>query len=32
MASDVVAEALKKCAAEKPVVVSQGQVAASGGY
>ena len=32
MASDVVAEALKKCAAEKPVVVSQGQVAGSGGY
>lgn len=32
MASDVVAEALKKCAANKPVVISQGQVAASGGY
>ncbi|NIS37923.1 signal peptide peptidase SppA, partial [Candidatus Saccharibacteria bacterium] len=32
MASDVVAEALKKCAEKKPVVVSQGQVAASGGY
>lgn len=32
MASDVVAEALKKCAAKKPVVISQGQVAASGGY
>jgi protease IV len=32
MASDVVVEALKKCAAEKPVIVSQGQVAGSGGY
>lgn len=32
MASDVVAEALKKCAEEKPVIVSQGQVAGSGGY
>lgn len=32
MASDVVAEALKKCAEKKPVVVSQGQVAGSGGY
>lgn len=32
MASDVVAEALKKCAQKKPVIVSQGQVAASGGY
>ncbi len=32
MASDVVAEALKKCAAKKPVIISQGQVAASGGY
>jgi len=32
MASDLVAEALKKCAEEKPVIVSQGAVAASGGY
>ena len=32
MASDVVAEALKVCAKEKPVVISQGQLAASGGY
>jgi protease-4 len=32
MASDVVAAALKKCAARKPVIVSQGSVAASGGY
>ncbi len=32
MASDVVAEALKKCGKEKPVIVSQGQVAGSGGY
>ncbi|RMH95180.1 MAG: signal peptide peptidase SppA [Calditrichaeota bacterium] len=32
MASDVVAEALKACAEKKPVVVSQGQVAGSGGY
>ncbi len=32
MASDLVAEALKKCAAKKPVIVSQGQVAGSGGY
>ncbi len=32
MASDVVAEALRKCSKKKPVVVSQGQVAASGGY
>ncbi len=30
--SDLVAQAVKKCAAEKPVIVSQGQVAASGGY
>jgi protease-4 len=30
--SDIVAEALKKCAAKKPVIVSQGQVAGSGGY
>lgn len=32
MASDLVAEAIKKCAEEKPVIVSQGSVAASGGY
>ncbi len=32
MASDVVAEALKKCAQRKSVIVSQGSVAASGGY
>ncbi|SYZ72154.1 putative Periplasmic serine protease [Candidatus Zixiibacteriota bacterium] len=32
MASDIVAEALKRCAQEKPVIVSQGQVAGSGGY
>jgi protease-4 len=30
--SDMVAEALKKCRAKKPVIVSQGQVAGSGGY
>lgn len=32
LASDVVAEALKKCKEKKPVIVSQGAVAASGGY
>jgi protease-4 len=32
MASDLVAEALRKCARQKPVIVSQGQVAGSGGY
>jgi len=32
MASDVVVEALKKCAEKKPVIVTQGQVAGSGGY
>lgn len=32
MASDVVARALKKCSHEKPVIVSQAEVAASGGY
>ena len=32
MASDVVAEALKKCSQKKPVIISQGQVAGSGGY
>jgi protease IV len=31
-ASDVVADALKRCKAKKPVIVSQGAVAASGGY
>lgn len=30
--SDIVAEALKKCTKEKPVIVSQGWVAGSGGY
>jgi len=32
MPSDLVAQAVRKCAGEKPVIVSQGQVAASGGY
>lgn len=32
MASDLVAEAIRKCAERKPVVISQGDVAASGGY
>ncbi len=32
MASDYIAEALKKCKEKKPVIVSQGYVAASGGY
>jgi protease-4 len=32
LASDLVAQAVKACAAEKPVIVSQGTVAASGGY
>jgi protease-4 len=32
MASDVVAEALRKCKEKKPVIVSQGYVAGSGGY
>ncbi|MFQ5606048.1 MAG: signal peptide peptidase SppA [bacterium] len=32
MASDMVAEALKQCAKNKPVIISQGQVAGSGGY
>lgn len=32
MASDYVAEALKKAKGKKPVIVSQGAVAASGGY
>ncbi len=32
MASDVVAEAVRTCRKNKPVIISQGQVAASGGY
>jgi len=32
MASDIVAEALRKCSEKKPVIVSQGWVAGSGGY
>ncbi len=32
MASDVVAEQLKRCMEKKPVIISQGDVAASGGY
>ena len=32
MASDLVALALRNCSEKKPVIVSQGQVAASGGY
>jgi len=32
MASDVVADALRECAEKKPVIVSQGDVAGSGGY
>jgi protease-4 len=32
LASDLVAEAIRKCAEQKPVVISQGDVAASGGY
>jgi len=32
LASDVVAEAIKKCGEKKPVIVSQGYVAGSGGY
>ena len=32
MASDLVAQAVKEVSAEKPVIVTQGQVAASGGY
>jgi protease-4 len=32
LASDYVAEAMKKCSQNKPVIVSQGDVAASGGY
>ena len=32
LASDIIAEAIKKCGEKKPVIVSQGSVAASGGY
>jgi protease-4 len=32
LASDIVAEAIKKCKEKKPVIVSQGYVAGSGGY
>jgi protease-4 len=32
LASDLVAEAVKSCRKKKPVIVSQGDVAASGGY
>lgn len=32
LASDLIAQALRECAEVKPVVVSQGQMAASGGY
>lgn len=32
LASDIVAEAVKKCAEKKPVIISQGNVAGSGGY
>jgi protease-4 len=32
LASDLVAEAIRKCASQKPVVISQGDIAASGGY
>ncbi len=32
LASDVVAQAIRTCRMQKPVIVSQGQVAASGGY
>jgi len=32
LAADVVAQAVKECAEKKPVIVSQGTVAASGGY
>ena len=32
LASDLVAQAVSKCSERKPVIVSQGQVAASGGY
>ncbi len=32
LASDIVAEALRRCSKKKPVIVSQGRVAGSGGY
>lgn len=32
LASDLVAEAMKRCKEKKPVIISQGSVAASGGY
>lgn len=32
LASDVIAEALRKCREKKPVIISQGYVAKSGGY
>jgi protease-4 len=32
LASDIIAEALKKAKGKKPVIISQGSVAASGGY
>lgn len=32
IASDVIADAIKRCREEKPVIISQGFVAASGGY
>ncbi|MGQ9817434.1 MAG: signal peptide peptidase SppA [bacterium] len=32
LASDIIAEAIKKCQKKKPVIVSQGAVAGSGGY
>ncbi len=32
LASDIVAEAIRKCQKEKPVIVTQGAVAGSGGY
>ncbi len=32
LASDIIAEALIKCKEKKPVIISQGSVAASGGY
>ena len=32
LASDLVVESIRKCAKKKPVIVSQGDVAASGGY
>ena len=32
LASDLVAEAIKRCSQKKPTIVSQGYVAASGGY